>query len=338
MGLTPWERQASMRHSRAHPSAHTHGLLRAPRKAQQTRHASRWQVYMHATLACGPVLHAGRLTLRDPLRPSATLCNPLRPSMTLCKPLRRPAQAQPRHGSACGPARACRTERGAYGGARRAQEGVGLQLRAQPARHCRLALDATPYSQTRTGLKPAALTQDPSAMTDRWASGRATQQPCARAKQRAASSRKRIARACSESQQQGQGRAPACTHEGRQSARGAPRLRPQLLDLRRARSERGVVGVDPRGELGVALRILVAAEDPRAGRQLAQLGQRLPPAPRARQAPPTLHHAGVGFTVHGRRQPWVAQLRPRPPEQHHRLTTLACSHVCTGLTRRRACG
>jgi len=166
MGLTPWERQASMRHSRAHPSAHTHGLLRAPRKAQQTRHASRWQVYMHATLACGPVLHAGRLTLRDPLRPSATLCNPLRPSMTLCKPLRRPAQAQPRHGSACGPARACRTERGAYGGARRAQEGVGLQLRAQPARHCRLALDATPYSQTRTGLKPAALTQDPSAMTE----------------------------------------------------------------------------------------------------------------------------------------------------------------------------
>ncbi len=27
----------------------------------------------------------------------------------------------------------------------------------------------------------------------------------------------------------------------------------------------------------------------------------------------------------------------RPPEQHHCLTTLACLHVCTSLTRRRAC-
>jgi hypothetical protein len=299
--------------------AHTRGIHCAPCR-KHSRHVTHLggrstpMQHWHAALCCA--------ACKAPCDPQRPLCNPVQSSATLCEPLRRPAQAQPRHGSARGPARARRTERGAYGGARRAQEGVRLELGAQPARHRRLALDATSGSQAQTRTMPAALRQGPGATTEPAGERLALRSSlCTSAEARGIRPQARRARVLGLAAA-GPG---ACSslhaREGR--ARRAPRLRPQLLDLRRARGERGVVGVDPRGKLGVALRVLVTAEDPRAGRQLAQLRQRLRPAPRASGAA----NAAPCWHGLGQRQPSAAQLGPRPPGQHHRSTTRL--HACT---------
>ncbi len=201
----------------------------------------------------------------------------------------------------------------------------GLVSSSAPSRLGTVALPWMPPQADRRGRVPHEQRSDkaPARRRSRRASSRLAQQPCARqstARRPVASALCALAQTLSATAEPG----PRCLHTKKSRARRAPRLRPQLLDLRRARGEHGVVRVDLRGELGVALRVLVAAEDPRAGRKLAQLGQRLPPAPRACQAPPTQHHAGVGFTVFGRRQPWAAQPGPRPPAGAAPLLDNAC--------------
>ena len=154
--------------------AHTWDSLRALQKAQQTRHASRWQVHTHATLACGPVLCCMQGPLRPsttPLQPRAILRDPLRAATTPCAGAA-PAWQRAR-ASARAPHRArsvWRRSTGAGRGSSRARRPAGSAPSPCPGRHLGLTSTDTYHAssaQTRprrndgAGRRTAGAAQQP---------------------------------------------------------------------------------------------------------------------------------------------------------------------------------